>query len=108
MWRPSPSNTAAGDMPMPPDAPSKGTLRKSGEGALRSRRGLLRGTLRVKKRIKMGRRVKDKELNGIFLIDKPKGITSFDVVRRVKRLTGVKKVGHIGTLDPIATGVLPI
>ncbi len=56
----------------------------------------------------MGRRGKDKELNGIFLIDKPKGITSFDVVRRVKRLTGVKKVGHIGTLDPIATGVLPI
>lgn len=47
--------------------------------------------------------------NGTILnINKPKGLTSFDVVRRVRKLTGVKKVGHAGTLDPFATGVLLI
>ena len=46
--------------------------------------------------------------NGILNINKPGGITSMDVVRAVKRLTHVKRVGHAGTLDPIATGVLPI
>lgn len=46
------------------------------------------------------------ELNGIVLVDKPKGITSAGVVARVKGLFGVKKVGHTGTLDPFATGVL--
>lgn len=45
---------------------------------------------------------------GFLNINKPAGWTSTDVVRRVKRLTGVKKVGHGGTLDPIATGVLPV
>ena len=45
---------------------------------------------------------------GFLNIDKPIGWTSTDVVRRVKRLTGMKKVGHGGTLDPIATGVLPV
>lgn len=48
------------------------------------------------------------ELNGVLVVDKPKGITSFDVVREVRRALGVKKVGHTGTLDPMATGVLPI
>lgn len=48
------------------------------------------------------------ELNGVFIIDKPSGITSFQVVKRVKNLTRAKKVGHTGTLDPIATGVLPL
>ena len=43
-----------------------------------------------------------------MIIDKPGGITSMDVVRRVKRASGLKKVGHGGTLDPVATGVLPI
>ena len=42
----------------------------------------------------------------VLLLDKPKGCTSFDVVRRVRRLTGVRKVGHAGTLDPMATGLL--
>lgn len=42
----------------------------------------------------------------ILPIDKPKGLTSFDVVRRVRHLTGAKKVGHAGTLDPMATGLL--
>ena len=46
------------------------------------------------------------ELNGIVVVDKPEGISSAGVVARVKRITGAKKVGHTGTLDPIATGVL--
>ena len=44
----------------------------------------------------------------ILVIDKPAGITSHDVVNRVRRLTGEKRVGHAGTLDPFATGVLII
>lgn len=43
---------------------------------------------------------------GLLNIDKPAGITSHDVVARVRRVTGVRRVGHAGTLDPIATGVL--
>lgn len=43
---------------------------------------------------------------GFILIDKPAGITSFDVVARLRRLTGVKRIGHAGTLDPFATGLL--
>jgi tRNA pseudouridine55 synthase len=43
---------------------------------------------------------------GFILIDKPSGITSFDVVARLRRLTGVKRIGHAGTLDPFATGLL--
>ena len=47
-------------------------------------------------------------MNGIFNINKPSGITSTEVVRKIKKLTGIKKVGHAGTLDPLASGVLPI
>src|SRR5260370_28641816 len=47
-------------------------------------------------------------MNGVLVIDKPVGPTSFDVVRRVKAALHVKRAGHTGTLDPIATGVLPI
>ncbi|MEJ2520350.1 MAG: tRNA pseudouridine(55) synthase TruB [Desulfuromonadales bacterium] len=47
-------------------------------------------------------------MNGLLLIDKPAGLSSFDVVRTVRRLTGTRKVGHAGTLDPLATGVLPV
>ena len=46
--------------------------------------------------------------SGVVLIDKPSGITSFRVVSTIKRLFGTKKVGHAGTLDPMATGLLPI
>lgn len=46
--------------------------------------------------------------NGWIIIDKPQGITSADVVRRIKNKLGKAKVGHAGTLDPLATGVLPI
>ena len=47
-------------------------------------------------------------LSGVVVIDKPEGVTSFDVVARVRRALGVKKAGHTGTLDPLATGVLPV
>src|SRR5690606_5309905 len=47
-------------------------------------------------------------MNGIIAINKPKGITSHDVVNRVRRITGVKRVGHGGTLDPLASGVLVV
>jgi tRNA pseudouridine55 synthase len=48
------------------------------------------------------------EYNGILNINKPEGITSQAAVMRVKRILGIKKAGHSGTLDPLATGVLPI
>ena len=47
-------------------------------------------------------------LHGVLVVDKPGGMTSFDVVKRVRRWLKVKKVGHTGTLDPMATGVLPL
>ena len=45
-------------------------------------------------------------MNGLVVVDKPGGMTSHDVVARVRRLAGTRKVGHAGTLDPMATGVL--
>jgi tRNA pseudouridine55 synthase len=47
-------------------------------------------------------------MNGVVVIDKPPGKTSHDVVGDVKKVLGVKKAGHTGTLDPMATGVLPV
>ncbi len=47
-------------------------------------------------------------MDGLLIIDKPSGLTSHDVVSRVRRLLGEKSVGHLGTLDPMATGVLPL
>jgi tRNA pseudouridine55 synthase len=56
-------------------------------------------------------------MNGLLIIDKPRdrpggdkagGMTSHDVVNRVRRITGEQSVGHLGTLDPMATGVLPL
>jgi tRNA pseudouridine55 synthase len=47
-------------------------------------------------------------MNAVLVIDKPAGLTSHDVVNRVRRILGQKSVGHLGTLDPSATGVLPI
>jgi len=46
--------------------------------------------------------------SGLVIVDKPGGMTSHDVVARVRRLAGTKKVGHAGTLDPMATGVLVV
>ena len=50
----------------------------------------------------------DKELSGVLLVNKHKGVTSHDIVFKIRKLYGTKKVGHTGTLDPLATGVLPI
>ncbi len=47
-------------------------------------------------------------IHGFIIVDKPAGITSHDVVSRVRRIAGTRKVGHTGTLDPFATGVLPV
>lgn len=47
-------------------------------------------------------------MDGIILINKPQGMTSHDVVNRVRRIMHTKKVGHCGTLDPMATGVLVV
>jgi len=48
------------------------------------------------------------QVDGLLIVDKPEGMTSLDVVKEIKRRFHVKKAGHIGTLDPFATGVLPI
>ena len=47
-------------------------------------------------------------MDGVIVVDKPEGWTSHDVVNKARRIAGTKKVGHLGTLDPIATGVLPL
>lgn len=47
-------------------------------------------------------------MDGIIILDKPEDFTSFDMVAKMRRLLGTRKVGHAGTLDPMATGVLPI
>jgi tRNA pseudouridine55 synthase len=47
-------------------------------------------------------------VNGLLVIDKPSGPTSHDVVARLRRITGERSIGHLGTLDPMATGVLPL
>ncbi len=47
-------------------------------------------------------------MHGLLLVDKPAGMTSHDVVRQVRRICHTRKVGHAGTLDPMATGVLPV
>ena len=54
------------------------------------------------------RRVRGRDVNGILLLDKPSGITSNDALQQVKRLFYAKKAGHTGSLDPLASGVLPI
>lgn len=50
----------------------------------------------------------EKELSGVLAVDKEASMTSFDVVSAIRRATGVRRVGHTGTLDPFATGILPI
>ncbi len=54
------------------------------------------------------RRVRGRDVSGILLLDKPSGITSNDALQQVKRLYFAKKAGHTGSLDPLASGVLPI
>ncbi len=64
------------------------------------------GTRKKDKRVKPG--TKRREVNGWLIIDKPAGLTSAGVVSRVRRATGAAKAGHGGTLDPLATGLLPL
>jgi tRNA pseudouridine55 synthase len=47
-------------------------------------------------------------VNGLLVIDKPGGMTSHDVVGKLRKITGERSIGHLGTLDPMATGVLPL
>jgi tRNA pseudouridine55 synthase len=47
-------------------------------------------------------------VNGLLILDKPAGMTSHDVVARTRRILGERSIGHLGTLDPMATGVLPL
>ena len=47
-------------------------------------------------------------MNGILIVDKPEGFTSFDVVAKLRGILHERKIGHGGTLDPMATGVLPV
>jgi tRNA pseudouridine55 synthase len=47
-------------------------------------------------------------VNGLLVVDKPGGMTSHDVVGRLRKITGERSIGHLGTLDPMATGVLPL
>lgn len=56
----------------------------------------------------MGRSKKGRLVNGWIILDKPRGVTSTHAVARIKRLFDARKVGHAGTLDPLATGILPI
>lgn len=56
----------------------------------------------------MKKGIETKNVNGVLNVFKNKGMSSFDVVRKIKFLAGEKKVGHTGTLDPEATGVLPV
>jgi tRNA pseudouridine55 synthase len=50
----------------------------------------------------------EREISGVLIIDKPARVTSHDVVAHARRLLGIRQIGHFGTLDPFATGVLPL
>ena len=56
----------------------------------------------------MDQKIKSPFINGWLVVDKPSGIGSTDIVNIIKKKLGVKKVGHAGTLDPDATGLLPV
>ena len=56
----------------------------------------------------MARRSRGRDVSGVIVLDKPPGMSSSDAVQRVKRLFAARKVGHTGSLDPLATGVLPL
>ena len=56
----------------------------------------------------MAKRHRGREVNGILLLDKPAGITSNGALQVVKRMFAAAKAGHTGSLDPLATGMLPI
>ena len=47
-------------------------------------------------------------MNGVLCVDKPQDFTSFDVIAKMRGILQIRKIGHAGTLDPMATGVLPL
>ena len=53
-------------------------------------------------------RKRGRDIDGVFLLDKPQGMSSNDIMQKVKRLFQANKAGHTGALDPLATGMLPI
>ena len=56
----------------------------------------------------MARRRKGRQIDGLLVLDKPPGVSSNGALQQVKRLYGAAKAGHTGSLDPLATGVLPL
>lgn len=62
----------------------------------------------IRSPLKTAQRMLEDFPNGLLFINKPKNLTSHDVVQRIRRIFSTKKVGHTGTLDPMATGMLPI
>src|SRR5690606_10557318 len=64
--------------------------------------------LRIKPEMSRRRRFKGRDVHGILLLDKPTGLTSNDVLQKVKRIYNAAKADHTGALDPLATGMLPI
>src|SRR5438477_6048659 len=58
--------------------------------------------------MEVARKQRGSPIHGWLVIDKPVGMTSMQVVSRVRRVTGAAKAGHAGTLDPLASGVLPV
>ncbi|GIT39462.1 MAG: hypothetical protein Ct9H300mP8_06580 [Gammaproteobacteria bacterium] len=60
------------------------------------------------RKLLMGRSRKGRDVSGVIVLDKPRGMTSSTAVQRFKSLFGARKVGHTGSLDPLATGVLPL
>ena len=51
---------------------------------------------------------KGENMDGVIIVNKPKGFTSNDIVQKIRKIANNRQVGHCGTLDPLATGVLPI
>lgn len=62
----------------------------------------------VEKKTRAGERIKKRPVHGVLLLDKPKGLSSNDALQKVKWLLRAEKAGHTGTLDPLATGLLPL
>lgn len=62
----------------------------------------------MREALTVARRRRGRPVNGVLVLDKPQGLSSSDAVQRVKQLFGAQKVGHTGSLDPLATGVLPL
>jgi len=81
------------------------TLAGSAEDAIRAAAA---GLLAEKQLAPMPRDARGNAPSGLIVVDKPGGLTSHDVVARIRRLAGTRRVGHAGTLDPMATGVLVV